>query len=255
MNAKIAVEQLRVTYPGPTLALDGLSLQVGDGELACVVGPSGCGKTTLLRVLAGLEPPTSGRVTIRADNLARPIKGMVFQGAGIFPWMTVAQNVGYGLALHGTTKAEREAIAQHWIHEVGLAGFADRYPAQLSGGMQQRVGLARAFAYDPEVLLMDEPFGALDAQTRLILQELLLAQWERQRKTVMFVTHSIEEALTLGDRIFVLSARPGRLLAEIAVPFERPRDVIQLRGDPRFSALFADVWAMLRQEVQLLDVA
>lgn len=254
-SAKISVQNLRVTFPGragtaPVEALDSLTLVVGEGELACVVGPSGCGKTTLLRVLADLQAPTSGTASIRTEHPDRPPKGVVFQGAGLFPWLTVAQNVAYGLALRGVARKEREAIAQRWIGEVGLERFADVYPTQLSGGMQQRVGLARAFAYDPEVLLMDEPFGALDAQTRLILQELLLDQWERQRKTVLFITHSIEEALTLGDRIFVMSARPGRVLAEITVPFERPRDAAALRADPRFSSLFGEVWGMLRNEVQ-----
>lgn len=250
---KITVDNLRVAFPArpvPIEALDGLSLRVPDGELACVVGPSGCGKTTLLRVLAGLEQPTSGTATICVDDPRRPLKGVVFQGAGIFPWLTVAQNVAYGLSLRGVARAEREQIAQHWIGEVGLERFANAYPAQLSGGMQQRVGLARAFAYDPEVLLMDEPFGALDAQTRLVLQDMLLGQWEQSRKTVVFVTHSIEEALTLGDRIYVMSARPGRVLAELAVPFARPRDAVALRSDPRFSALFGEIWAMLKQDVQ-----
>jgi NitT/TauT family transport system ATP-binding protein len=253
--SKISIDNLRVVYPGrgrsaPVEALGGISLDVVDGELVCVVGPSGCGKTTLLRVLAGLEQPTSGGVHIRSDDPARPAKAMVFQGSGIFPWMTVEQNVAYGLQLQGVPKRERTAIARRWIAEIGLERFATAYPAQLSGGMQQRVGLARAFAYDPEVLLMDEPFGALDAQTRLILQQTLLQQWERNAKTVVFVTHSIEEALTLGDRIYVMSARPGRLLDEVRVPFARPRDTVGLRGDPRFSALFAAIWDVLRDEVE-----
>ncbi|MBC8159803.1 MAG: ABC transporter ATP-binding protein [Roseiflexaceae bacterium] len=250
---KIIVENLRVVFPSrpaPVEALAGLSLRLREGEFACVVGPSGCGKTTLLRVLAGLEQPTSGVAAVRADDPARPLRGVVFQGAGIFPWLTVAQNVAYGLSLHGVARAEREQIAQHWIGEVGLERFANAYPAQLSGGMQQRVGLARAFAYDPEVLLMDEPFGALDAQTRLILQDLLLQQWERARKTVLFITHSIDEALTLGDRIFVMSARPGRILHEVAVPFARPRDLVALRTDTRFSALFGEIWSLLKAEVE-----
>jgi NitT/TauT family transport system ATP-binding protein len=164
--------------------------------------------------------------------------------------MTVEQNVAYGLRLRGVKERERGEIARRWIGEIGLERFARTYPAQLSGGMQQRVGLARAFAYDPEVLLMDEPFAALDAQTRLILQQTLLEQWERNTKTVIFVTHSIEEALTLGDRVFVMSARPGRLLREFVIPFARPRDAVGLRSDPRFSALFAEIWETLRDEVE-----
>jgi NitT/TauT family transport system ATP-binding protein len=253
-EAKITIDNLRVVYPGrgrtgPVEAVGGVSLDVADRELLCVVGPSGCGKTTMLRVLAGLEQATGGSVTIRDDRSGKPLRAMVFQGAGIFPWMTVAQNVEYGLKTHGVPRAERESIARQWIAEIGLERFAHAYPAQLSGGMQQRVGLARAFAYDSQVLLMDEPFGALDAQTRLILQQTLLQQWERHAKTVVFVTHSIEEALTLGDRVFLMSARPGRLLHEVRVPFDRPRDAVALRTDPRFSALFAEVWDVLRDEV------
>jgi NitT/TauT family transport system ATP-binding protein len=279
-SPKITIDDLLVTFPGrgqtgPVEALGGVSLDVADGELACIVGPSGCGKTTLLRVLAGLEEPTAGSTAIRSDDPSRPAKAMVFQGAGIFPWMTVQANVAYGLQLRGVPRRERAEIARRWIAEIGLERFAAAYPAQLSGGMKQRVGLARAFALDPEVLLMDEPFGALDAQTRLILQQTLLTQVEvpgprfqvpgsrlelgnqepgtrnqEPRKTVVFVTHSIEEALTLGDRVYVMSARPGRLLHKVEVPFERPRDAVALRTDPRFSALFTEIWGVLREEVE-----
>jgi NitT/TauT family transport system ATP-binding protein len=251
---KIQIDELYVTFPGrgrtgPVPAVGGVSLDVAERELVCIVGPSGCGKTTLLRVLAGLEKPTAGIAHVHGDDPNRPDIGMVFQGAGLFPWMTVEENVAYGLRLRGVTTSQRMATVRRWISEIGLENFAGAYPSQLSGGMQQRVGLARAFAYDPEVLLMDEPFGALDAQTRLILQQTLLEQWERNSKTVVFVTHSIEEALTLGDRLFVMSARPGRLLHEVIIPFERPRDAADLRTDPRFSALFAEVWSVLRDEV------
>ncbi|MBA3943828.1 MAG: ABC transporter ATP-binding protein [Herpetosiphonaceae bacterium] len=255
MTPKINIDSLQVIYPGrgrnmPVEALAGVSLAIADGELVCVVGPSGCGKTTLLRILADLEQPTTGQAIIAPDESNRPLKGMVFQGAGLFPWMTVAQNVAYGLQLRGVAPRERLTRAQHWITTMGLERFAQSYPAQLSGGMQQRAGLARAFTYDPQVLLMDEPFGALDAQTRLILQATLLDLWEQARKTVVFVTHSIEEALTLGDRVVLMSARPGRILHEVMVPFARPRDPITLRTDPRFSALFAEVWGVLRAEVE-----
>ncbi|HEX8230408.1 MAG TPA: ABC transporter ATP-binding protein [Chloroflexia bacterium] len=251
---KIQIDNLKVVYPGrgatgPVEALGGVTLHVPEGELICIVGPSGCGKTTLLRVLAGLERPASGTATIRHDDANRPAMAMVFQGAGIFPWLTVEQNVAYGLQLRGVERDERLKTARHWIREMGLDRFSRSYPAQLSGGMRQRVGLARALAVDAEVLLMDEPFGALDAQTRLILQQTLLEQWERNAKTVIFVTHSIEEALTLGDRVYVMSARPGQLLNEFEVPFERPRDAVALRTDPRFSTLFADIWEVLREEV------
>ena len=260
MTPKITVENLRVIFPGntrtgPVEAVGGVSFQAGEGELVCIVGPSGCGKTTVLRVLAGLEEPTSGTVQVRRDDTEQVGTAMVFQGAGIFPWLTVEKNVEYGLRLRGIAREKRREVSHRWISELGLARFTDAYPAQLSGGMQQRVGLARAFATDPEVLLMDEPFGALDAQTRLILQQTLLEQWERDTKTVLFVTHSIEEALTLGDRVFVMSARPGRLLHEVKVPFERPRDAAALRTDPRFHALFADVWNVLRDEVERARLA
>ncbi len=252
---KIEVHNLRVTFPSrrrtaPVEALHDVSLRVADGELVGIVGPSGCGKTTLLRVLAGLEPASSGTTHIQPGDPNRPAVAMVFQQTGLFPWLTVEQNVAYGLKLRGEPKAQRQHTAHHWIAAMGLERFARSYPNQLSGGMQQRVGLARAFAYQAEVLLMDEPFGALDAQTRLTLQQLLLQQWEYAAQTVMLVTHSIDEALTLCDRVLVMSARPGRMLAEVQVPFERPRDVVGLRTDPRFHALFADIWDVLRDEVE-----
>lgn len=252
-RSKIDIQNLRVTFAtrsGAVEALSDLSLSIADRELAVIVGPSGCGKTTLLRVLAGLEQAQSGTYVIHTDTPERPQFGMVFQGAGLFPWMTVTQNIAYGLQMRGVPAAERLATAQHWIAAIGLERFADSYPAQLSGGMQQRVGLARAFAYDPEVLLMDEPFGALDAQTRLILQQTLLEQWEQNEKTVLFVTHSIEEALTLGDRVYVMSARPGQIIHTVDVPFARPRDAATLRSEPLFGALYGQVWQALRDQVQ-----
>jgi NitT/TauT family transport system ATP-binding protein len=250
----IVTDNLSLTYParGRNAALEalrGVSLNVERGELVGIVGPSGCGKTSLLRVLAGLEAATSGTYAIEAADPDRPRAGMVFQQAGLFPWLTVEQNVAYGLQLRGEPAAARLATARHWLAEMELERFGRSYPAQLSGGMQQRVGLARAFAYNAEALLMDEPFGALDAQTRLNLQQVLLRQYDREAQTVILVTHSIEEALTLSDRVLVMSARPGRILHEVRVPFARPRDAIALRSDPRFSALFAEVWDVLRDEV------
>lgn len=251
MIYKVEISNLKLTFPsrhGPIQAIDNLTLQIPEGELACVVGPSGCGKTSMLRILAGLEQASAGTAIVHTTNPQRPTTGVVFQGAGLFPWMTVQQNVGYGLQMRGMPIAERNAITQHWLAAVGLTQFAHAYPAQLSGGMQQRAGLARAFAYDPEVLLMDEPFAALDAQTRMLQQQMLLEQWEQQRKTVIFVTHSIEEALTLGDQIYVMSARPGKILSSFPVPFARPRDPAALRSDRRFGELFGEVWAALRNE-------
>jgi NitT/TauT family transport system ATP-binding protein len=250
---KIEISNLHVNFSGrsgPVTALANLSLQIADRELACIVGPSGCGKTTLLRVLAGLEQAQSGTYRLHAETPNRPLVGMVFQGAGLFPWMTVTENVAYGLQMRGIPLSERTTLAQQWIAAIGLERFADAYPPQLSGGMQQRVGLARAFAYDSEILLMDEPFGALDAQTRLLLQQTLLEQWQANAKTVLFVTHSIEEALTLGDRVYVMSARPGQIITTIDVPFERPRDAATLRSDPLFGTLYGQVWEALRDEVQ-----
>jgi NitT/TauT family transport system ATP-binding protein len=252
---KITINDLRVVFPARrrTAAVEALrdtTLAVADGELVGIVGPSGCGKTTLLRVLADLEPATSGTVQMAARSPERPNVAMVFQQAGLFPWMTVEQNVAYGLKMRGEPKQQRRETARHWIAAMGLERFARSYPVQLSGGMQQRVGLARAFAYQAEVLLMDEPFGALDAQTRLSLQQLLLQQWDRADQTVILVTHSIEEALTLCDRVLVMSARPGRILHDVRVPFERPRDAIALRTDQRFSALFSSIWDVLRDEVE-----
>ncbi len=253
---KIHAENLTIEYPGTVgtgaiTALHNLSLTVEDGKFVCVVGPSGCGKTTLLRVLTGLERPTTGKAHIVPTDTNRPACAMVFQDAGLFPWMTVLENICFGMRMQGIGGKQRYASAQQWINRIGLARFTESFPAQLSGGMQQRVGLARAFAHNPEVLLMDEPFGALDAQTRLVLQETLLNLWKSSDMTVLFVTHSIEEALTLADRIVVMSARPGHILAEYRVDFPRPRDVMALRANPTFGERYAQIWATLRQQVDL----
>lgn len=255
-SPKIAAEHLTMQFRGSVgtstiAALSDLSLTVQQGEFVVVVGPSGCGKTTLLRILAGLEQPTAGSAAIFSQHKDRPAYAMVFQSAGLFPWMSVLENVCYGMRMQGIRGRERYALAHQWINWVGLSRFVDSFPAQLSGGMQQRVGLARAFAHNPEVLLMDEPFGSLDAQTRLVLQETLLDLWKNSDTTVLFVTHSIEEALTLADRVVVMSARPGRILTEFAVDFARPRDVMALRADPKFGQRYAEIWSILREEVAL----
>ncbi len=257
IEPKIAIADLSVAFAErttgqPLAALEGVTLAVEQGAFVCLVGPSGSGKTTLLRVLAGLQSPTAGTFHIRRDQPDRPdrpLSAMVFQGAAVFPWLTVNENVAYGLRARGMAYAERSRIAREWIERVGLLRFAEAYPHELSGGMQQRVGLARAFAYNPEVLLMDEPFGALDEQTRLLLQETLLSLWQNRQLTILFVTHSIDEALTLADRIVIFSARPARILAEEPVSFARPRDVLTLRADPRFGEQFSRVWRLLREEV------
>ena len=231
------------------VALDDVNLQVRDREFCCIVGPSGCGKSTLLRILAGLERQTSGELHLEVRDPAKPLTAMVFQEQSIFPWMTVEENVGYGLAMRGVHANVRRGVVSHYLDKVGLTHFARAYPYQLSGGMKQRASVARAFATDPEVLLMDEPFASVDEQTRALLQEELLRVWESDRKTVVYITHSIDEALVLGDRVVVMSARPGRVKAEIDVPLPRPRSVYELKSTPAFAELVARVWEPLRREV------
>jgi NitT/TauT family transport system ATP-binding protein len=234
---------------GTVDALQNVSLDIGDGEFFCIVGPSGCGKTTLLRILAGLEKSTGGEVCIAANGDGRPLNSMVFQEQSIFPWMTVRNNVAYGLRLRGVGKKERYAIADRYIRMIGLSSFADAYPHQLSGGMKQRVSVARAFANDPEILLMDEPFGALDEQNRILLQQELLRIWEDSRKTTVFITHSIDEALCLGDRIMVMTAHPGRIKSIVDIDLPRPRDIAAIRTTLRYNQLFQNIWLTLRDEV------
>jgi NitT/TauT family transport system ATP-binding protein len=237
-------------------ALAGLDLEIGRGEFFCIVGPSGCGKTTLLRILAGLERQSSGTIEVARDaadggDHRKPLNAMVFQEQSIFPWMSVRDNVAFGLKAQGVGKGERYRIVDPYIRTVGLAGFEDALPHQLSGGMKQRVSIARAFANDPEILLMDEPFAALDEQTKLILQAELLRIWDETRKTVLYVTHSIDEAIVLADRILVMSARPGRIkeIVDISEVFGRPRVVETVKSSPQYGELFGRVWTQLRDEV------
>lgn len=231
------------------VALDNIDLSVKEGEFLCIVGPSGCGKTTLLRILAGLEKQTWGKLVIRSKNPEKPLTSMVFQGDSVFPWMTVKENVAYGLRIKGLPKSERLRIAGRYIKLMGLEGFADAFPHQLSGGMKQRINVARAFVSDPEILLMDEPFGALDEQNRLLLQQELLKIWEGSGKTSLFITHSIDEALVLADRIMVMTAHPGKVKAIVPVDIPRPRDILSLRSSPNFGALFKQIWELLQEEV------
>jgi NitT/TauT family transport system ATP-binding protein len=231
------------------VALEDVNLQVRDREFCCVVGPSGCGKSTLLRILAGLERQTHGDLHIEVRDPTKPLTAMVFQEQSIFPWMTVEENVGYGLRMRGVHASVRRRVVDHYLEKVGLTQFARAYPHQLSGGMKQRASVARAFATDPEILLMDEPFASVDEQTRALLQEELLRVWETDRKTVVYITHSIDEALVLGDRVVVMSARPGHVKAEIDVALPRPRSVYELKSTPAFSELVAKVWEPLRREV------
>jgi NitT/TauT family transport system ATP-binding protein len=251
-HVKISIRNLSKSYPtarGVFEALGPVDLETREGEFVCIVGPSGCGKTTLLRILAGLDAPSSGHFTIEQRKPGSPVSAMVFQGNWLFPWYTVSDNVKYGMRVRGVARAEQERTAQSLIEIIGLSRFAESYPHQLSEGMRQRVSLARALANDPEVLLMDEPFGALDEQTRLLLQQELLRIWEKSGKTVLFVTHSIDEAIVLGDRVLVMSAAPGHLLSEEKIVFTRPRSVIQLKSDPLFGATVARIWTALGDEV------
>ena len=237
------------TPDGPVDAIRDVDLSVAAGEFCVIVGPSGCGKTTLLRIIAGLDRPTAGSVELKGANERAPTNAMVFQGRSVFPWLTVRQNVAYGLKLRRVDRRTRGERADRLLEIVGLARFGRAYPHQLSEGMRQRVAIARALAVDPDILLMDEPFGALDEQTRLLLQEELLRIWENTGKTVLFVTHSVDEAMVLADRIVVMSALPGSIKASLAVPFPRPRAVTKVRSDPAFAPLFAEIWELLRVEV------
>lgn len=237
------------TAAGLVVALHDVDLDLRRGELLAIVGPSGCGKTTLLRIIAGLESQTAGSIDFAGPAGARPTNAMVFQGRSVFPWMTVRENAGYGLAIQKTGKKEQRQIVDRLLETVGLQAFAGAYPHQLSEGMRQRVAIARALAVDPELLLMDEPFGSLDEQTRFILQDEVLRIWEATRKTVVVVTHSIDEALTLADRVVVMSAHPGTVKDVVPVTLARPRDQSTMRSDPEFARLFGRIWDALRSEV------
>ena len=238
------------------LAIRDLSLSVHEGEFVCILGASGCGKSTLLNIFAGFLRPSSGRVLLHGEPIPgiEPRCGMVFQSYALFPWKTVRGNVEFGLKMQGVVAGERRRRAEQFITLVKLNGFEDRYPGELSGGMQQRVSLARILAADPEVLLMDEPFGALDAMTRQVLQEELLRIHEHNRKTTLFITHNIDEALILADRIIVMSARPGRVKAELRNTLPRPRHVdIQL--SPDYARLKSTVWSHVQEELLLQSQA
>jgi NitT/TauT family transport system ATP-binding protein len=236
------VSKVYLGESGPVEALAGMSLDVADGEFVCLVGPSGCGKSTLLRIAGGLERATAGTVATRAEAEI----AFVFQEHGLFPWLTVLDNAAFGLRMRGVRSRERVAVARRWLGRVGLARFAAAYPHELSGGMRQRLSLARAFAIDPGVLLMDEPLAALDPQTRALVQEELVALWEVDRRTVLLVTHSIDEAILLGDRVVVMTSRPGRVTAEFAVDLPRPRTP----AAPGFAELRAEIWELLRAEAR-----
>jgi NitT/TauT family transport system ATP-binding protein len=251
-DAKIISRNVTRIYPtvrGPTTALENFNLDVADGEFVCVVGPSGCGKSTYLRILAGLDTLSAGTILIRPGaDPKKPLNSVVFQEYAVFPWKTVIENVAFGLQMRGVGKAERLKVAEYWLERVGLRKFAGYYPHQTSGGMKQRVSIVRALANDPEVLLMDEPLGALDAQTRIVLQDELLRIWEETRKTVVYITHSLEEAILLGDRVILMTAHPGRNLATFPIDIKRPRTVETI-NTARFVELRSAIWDLLAKEV------
>lgn len=250
-GARIEITGLSRIFEGPrgsVQALTDINLSIGAGEFLCIVGPSGCGKSTLLRILAGLERQTSG--TISVDSAGWAVQNaMVFQESGLFPWMSVEENVGFGLMTRRMPAAERAPRVEAAMKLVGLTQFRRHFPHQLSGGMRQRGAIARAFVTDPAVLLMDEPFAALDAQNRTILQEELVRIWETTGKTVVYITHSIDEALFLGDRAAIMTAHPGRIKEIIDIPFPHPRNLMELSVTPRFGELKLKIWRVLEEEV------
>src|SRR6516164_861005 len=250
-GAAVEIAGLRKQYgegASAVAALTDIDLSVAPGEFVCIVGPSGCGKSTLLRILAGLDRQTSGSIRVAAEGWAVE-NAMVFQESGLFPWMNVETNIRFGLMTRGVPRAEAAARVEAALKLVGLSKFRRHFPHQLSGGMRQRSAIARAFVTDPGMLLMDEPFAALDAQNRTILQAELLRIWEDTGKTVIYVSHSIEEALLLGDRTVLMTAQPGRIKKIIDVPFARPRDLLTLSASAEFGQLKLGIWRMLEDEV------
>lgn len=254
-NAQSVEDMVRVekvvktfqTSRGEVTALNGVDLTIGNNEFVCVVGPSGCGKSTLLNILAGLDEATSGLVTVAGKKVSGPSsdRGVVFQQYALFPWLTVEQNIGYGL--RGKSKAERKEIVDHYMEMVGLTDFCKSVPKELSGGMKQRVAIARAYAMNPELLLLDEPFGALDAQTRSQLQAELLAAWEKENKTCFFITHDVEEAVLLAQRVIIMSSRPGRIKRIVDIDIAHPRTQAT-RMEPRFIELKNEIWSEVYNE-------
>jgi NitT/TauT family transport system ATP-binding protein len=248
---RVVIERVSKTYADrrghavPALAEVGAT--VASEEFVALLGPSGCGKSTLLNIVAGLLEPSSGAVYFEGERTNRPATSLVFQEFALFPWRTVQQNIEFGLEEAGMAPAARAAEARRFVELTGLAGFEAKYPHQLSGGMRQRVGIARALAVDPAVLLMDEPFSALDAQTRQLMQEELLAIWERTRKTILYVTHNIQEAVYMADRVIVLSRRPGRVLAEVPIALARPRTEAMM-GAPAFVQASETIWRLIKAQ-------
>jgi NitT/TauT family transport system ATP-binding protein len=254
--AKIIANNLLKRFgegPAAVTALDGIDLAVPEGQFACILGPSGCGKSTLLFIMAGLEKATSGAVTIDGRAVTDPgrDRGMLFQQFALFPWRTARKNIEFGLELQKLDKATRWEKTKHWLAIMNLQDFADMYPHQLSGGMQQRIAIARLLINDPEILLMDEPFAALDAQTRTLLGEELVRVWQQSRRTVLFVTHSVDEAVFLADRLLVMTRRPGRFKADLRIDLPRPRDP----ASDEFNAIRREVTRLIRLEVAITGEA
>ena len=252
----VALSEVNITFRladgGSYAAVERASLDVADGEFVAIVGPTGCGKSTLLNVTAGLFPPSQGRVEIFGSGLAglNRQSGYLFQSDALFPWKTALENVAIGLETVGTPRDEARDRAQTWLARVGLGTFGPRYPHMLSGGQRKRVGLAQVLIRDPKILLMDEPFGPLDAQTRQIMGNLLLDLWSADRKAVLFVTHDLEEAIALSDRVVIMSAGPAaRIIGDWRVPLQRPRDIAEVKLDPAFHQLHRDIWQTLKAEV------
>ena len=254
VTARLRVDNVSLRYQSPKgetfTALDRVSFEVPDQQFAVIVGPSGCGKSSLLYLTAGLNEPSEGDIYVGGNKVEGPgaDRGMVFQGYTLFPWLTVRENIEFGLKRRGLPQNEIRTIVEFYLGEVGLIKFAEHYPKQLSGGMMQRVAIARALANDPQILLMDEPFGALDSQTRLQMQQLLLQVWGNSKKTVVFVTHDIDEAILLADRIYVMGARPGRIKEILDVPIERPRN-LEVVMEPEFIRLKRHILGLLHDDL------
>jgi NitT/TauT family transport system ATP-binding protein len=238
-----------LTSSGVYEALRGIDLDIAQGEFVCVLGPSGCGKTTLLRILAGLDRQSAGLLEMRAPQPGQPLTAVVFQEQSIFPWLDVRRNVAYGFRARDPAPDVLREKVDYYIAKVGLEKFQESYPHQLSGGMKQRVSIARAFATDPEILLMDEPFSALDEQNRHLLQAELLRIWSETRKTVVFITHSIDEAVFLADRIVVMGGTPGGIVSQIQVPFARPREIYDLKAQPDYARIVREAATLIRESV------
>jgi NitT/TauT family transport system ATP-binding protein len=266
MSSAIQIQNVSKTFAGRPAgrraeaeaftALENINLDIKAGEFLAIVGPSGCGKSTLLDLLGGLTSPSAGRILIDGEPIAGPAldRGLVFQQYALFPWRTALKNIEFGLEAKGVARRERTERAEHFLGMVGLAGFGDRYPYELSGGMKQRVAIARSLAYDPDVLLMDEPFAALDAQTRETLQGELLRIWEESGKTIVFITHGIDEAVYLGQRVAVMTSRPGRIKRVVDIPLESRTRQEDLRAAPEFARLRHEIWSLLRDEFQKADI-